>query len=113
MKKFLMIAGIVIVVLILVVAAFIYLYGNKLANVVVAKSLPQIENLITANLPATVNKEQVHQEFEKFSANFKAGKYDQAEMQKLFFTFKESMADKKLDSLEVKKILESLHKLSQ
>lgn len=113
MKKFFMIVGVVVVVLVVMVIGFIYFYGDKLANVVVEKSLPQIETLVAANLPATVDKAVVHQEFEKFNAHFKAGTYDKAEMQNLFLVFKDGMADKKLDSLEVKKILASLHKLSQ
>jgi hypothetical protein len=113
MKKFFLMLGVVVLVLIVVVFAYVYMNRGKLANMMVEKSLPQVENLIADNLPASVSKAQLHQEFEKFTANVKAGKIDAQEIQKMFMNFKNAMEDKKLDSLEVKSLLESLHKLSQ
>ncbi len=113
MKKTFMILGIVI--LVLIVAAVIFFYTNraKLANLMVEKSLPHLQSLVVQNLPAEFSKEQVQEQFHKFSEKFKTGEYDKQEMQAFFMKFKSAMDDKKIDSTEVKSILASLEKLSK
>lgn len=113
MRKTFMVLGILI--LVLIVAAVIFFYSNrtKLANLMVEKSLPHLESLVVQNLPAEFKRDQVHDQFVKFSVKFKTGQYDKQEMQALFLKFKTAMDDKKIDSTEVKSILASLEKLSK
>jgi hypothetical protein len=113
MKKILLI--VVLVILVVIVGGFGYLYMNraKIMNFALEKGLPQIENMVVANLPAGESKEQVHHEFEKALANFKAGKYDEKELQTLLLNFQTAIKDKKLDTDEVKQLLESVRKLSK
>jgi hypothetical protein len=113
MRKTFMILGIVILVLIVAAVLFFYANRTKLASLMVEKSLPHLETLVVQNLPAELNKEQVHDQFVKFSKKFKTGQYDKQEMQALFLKFKSAMDDKKIDSTEVKSILASLEKLNK
>ncbi len=113
MKKAFKFLGLTVLILIVVAAAYLYVNRAKLANLMIEKSLPQVESLILKELPASVSKEQVHEDFTKLVAKFQAGQIDSAEVKKIALEFKNALRDEKLDSTEAKELLEHLHRLSQ
>jgi DNA gyrase/topoisomerase IV subunit A len=61
------------------VVAAAYLYVNRqAANLMIEKSLPQVESLILKELPASVSKEQVHEDIQNLAAKFQQGRLDSA-----------------------------------
>ncbi|OPZ72130.1 MAG: hypothetical protein BWY83_00801 [bacterium ADurb.Bin478] len=113
MKKAFKFLGLTVLILIVVAAAYLYVNRAKLANLMIEKSLPQVESLILKELPASVSKEQVHEDFTKLAAKFQAGHIDSAEVKKIALEFKNALRDEKLDSTEAKELLDHLHRLSQ
>jgi len=113
MKKFFAFLGLTVLLVVLLTIVYLYSKRTKLANIMLEKSLPRVEELLIKELPASVSKEQVHHEFEKFITNLRSGQVDSLEMKKLFSTFTKAMRDNKMDSLEVKELLEVLHHLGK
>ena len=113
MKRFFTYLGITVLLVVLLTIAYLYSNRAKLANIILEKSLPRVEELLTKELPASVSKEQVHQDFDQFIAKLRSGQVDTLEMKKLLTTFTRAMRDDKMDSLEAKALLEILHDLSQ
>jgi len=113
MKKAFKFLGLTVLILIVVAVAYLYVNRAKLADLMIEKSLPQVESLILKELPSSIAKEQVHEDFTKLVAKFKAGQIDSAEVKKMALEFKNALRDEKLDSTEVKALLDHLHLLSQ
>lgn len=112
MKKALLIVVVAIVVVILGLMALFSLKGDKLAAFAIEKSIPYVQTTVMKNLPQDVSAEEVKTYFTKLTDKIKSGKYDKAEAQQLLLTFKKSMENKKIDSEEVKKMIESVKKLA-
>ncbi|MFO7890510.1 MAG: hypothetical protein R6V04_09235 [bacterium] len=109
MKKFLLIVGIILVVLI--IAAIIYC--PKMVDFAIEKGLDTMEKPLISSLPDSSSKAEAKIIFDETLTKLKNGDIEKQKLQGLMMTFKDSFEDQKLDSLEVKKIMDELKKLSK
>ena len=108
MKKFLITAGIIIGAIILVGGILIYTNRARIANFVFQKTFDTMETAVVENLPASVSQDSLHTLFNNVRNKVKTGKIDKQKFNHLIFTFQTDIKDKKLDSLEVVGIIDSL-----
>ena len=109
MKKFLLIIGIILVILI--IAGIIYC--PKMVNFAIEKGLDAIKNPVVASLPDSTSKAEAELLFDETLIKLKEGDIEKQKLQGLMATFQNSFEDKKLDSLEVKEIMDELKKLTE
>ncbi len=111
MKKFLITVGIVVAVIIVVGAVLIYANRGKITNFVFQKTFETMESAVMKDLPASVPQDSVHTLFSNVRSKIKTGEVDKQKFQRLIFTFQNDLKDKKLDSLEVVGIIDSLKRM--
>ena len=104
MKKFFLILG--ITVLVVIVAGVLYIGLNK--DKIIASTLAPIQSAIIQQLPASVPADSVQTLFDNAIMKVKDGQADQQAIQDFMLTFKSSMDDQQLDSLETKTLLDKL-----
>jgi len=109
MKKFLLIVGIILVVLI--IAGIIYC--PKMVDFAIEKGFDAMEKSVVASLPDSSSKAEAKIIFDETFTKIKNGDIEKQKLQGLMTTFQTSFKDKKLDSLEVKEILNEMKKLTK
>ena len=109
MKKFLLILGIILVILI--IAGIIYC--PKIVDYAIEKGFDAMENSVIANLPDSSSKAEAKIIFDKTLTKIKEGEIEKQRLQGLMTTFQSSFEDQKLDSTEVREIMNELKMLSK
>ncbi|MFC1568906.1 hypothetical protein ACFL4L_01605 [bacterium] len=102
MKKFFIVFGIIL--LVLIVAGVLFVGMNK--DKILASSFAAIQPMIMQQLPDSVPADSAQVLFDKALLKVKNGETNPAAIQDFLMTFKSSMEDKQLDSLEIKILLD-------
>jgi|GEM_PF-631769 len=113
MKKFFLVAGIVILILIIAGIVFVYTNKDKIMNYAVDKAISTVEHKVVAAVPDTVMKDSVKTMFEKVANGMKDGTIAPDKFQNIFLYYQNAVKDKQLDSLEVSKIIQQVRDLYQ
>jgi len=111
MKKFLITAGIIIGAIIVIGGILIYANRGRIANFVFQKTFETMETAVIKDLPGSVSQDSVRTLFSNVRDKVKTGEVDRQKFQHLILTFQTDLKDKKLDSLEVVGIIDSLKKM--
>ncbi len=109
MKKFLLILGIILIIFI--IAGIVYC--PKIVNYAIEKGFEAMENSVMASLPDSSSKAEAKIIFDKTITKIKEGEIEKQQLQGLMTTFQSSFKDQKLDSTEVRKIMNDLKILSK
>ena len=113
MKKFLIIAGTVVLIIIIAGGIFIYANRDKLANIAVEQGLSAMETTVLRELPQSVSPDSVRLLFNRAKINISTGKADKQVLQDILKNFQDGLSDKMLDSLEVATILAGVRQLGK
>ena len=113
MKKFLIIAGIVILVIIIGGGIYVYINKDNLANMAMEQSLKMVEQVTLDNLTANYNREEVKSIISNAKIKLKEKGFSAPELQSLVVTFQHATEDKQLDSLEVKNIIDQFKEIAE
>lgn len=108
MKKFLLVLGIILVILI--IAAIIYC--PKILNFAVEKGVDTMEKSVVASLPDSSSKAEAKIIFDQALTSIKEGKIEKDQLEGLMNTFRTSFEDQKIDSSEAKNLLSELKKIT-
>jgi len=104
MKKFFIIFGILVVLLIVAAVVFIGVNRNKL----MATSFAAIQPAVMQQLPQSVPADSARALFDQAIEKIRAGETNPLILQDFFATFKSSMEDQQIDSTEVGVLLEKM-----
>ena len=117
MKKILLFAGIVIIIVI--VAAVVYMDKitefdvEKTMGFAAEKSIGILQTAVIENLPETVSEDSVQAIFNGMADKIKSGDISAKRIQELLNAYRASQGDNKLDSLEVTSLMQSLEQLQK
>ena len=111
MKKFFLIAGLIVVLIIVIGVVFVALNKNKLVGMAMDKGFATIEQVTIQSLPNSVSADSVKADFATALEKVKTGTADNDQLKGFILNFQNAMQDKKLDSLEVVNILDALEKI--
>ena len=111
MKKFFLIAGLVIILIIIIGVVYVAINKNKLAGIAMEKGFASIEQVTIQSLPDPVSADSVKADFAAALEKVKAGTADKDQLRGFILHFQSAMQDKQLDSLEVMNILDALGKI--
>jgi len=109
MKKFLLIFGIILVILI--VAGIILC--PKIVDVAIEKGFNAMEKSVVSTLPDSSSKAEAKIIFDETLNKLKEGDIDKQKLQGLMSMFQNSFEDQKIDSLEAQELLNELKTLSK
>jgi len=109
MKKFLIIVGIILVIVI--IAGIVYC--PKIIDVAIEKGFNAMEKSVVATLPDSSSKAEARILFDETLNKLKEGDIDKQKLQGLVTMFQNSFQDQKLDSLEAQKLMNELKTLSK
>ncbi len=110
MKRVILAVLIVFLVVIGAMAILITFNKDKIVSKGLNKMFTEVETQITPNLPADIDKEQVHLVFEKAIAKVQSGDFQPEKIQGIIMIYRECAKDKQIDSDEAKKILKQVEK---
>jgi len=113
MKKFLIIAGIVILVIIIGGGIYVYINKDNLANMAMEQGMKAIEQVTLDNLTDNYQKEDVKTIISDAKVKLKEKGFSSPELQSLMLTFQKSFEDKQLDSLEVKTLVDKFKEIAE
>ena len=111
MKKFFIIAFIVVVIVIVVLMVILATKKGQLLEFAIDKSFPAMEKLMVANRPASVSEDSIQAAIDEAIEKIRFGEPDHKAIGEMMMKFRRFMEDERLDSLEVRSMLEEMKKL--
>lgn len=108
MKKFFIILGIVLVVLVVAGGIYVYLNRENLANMAVEQAFNGIEQLTLQNLPVNYNADDIKQLISDAKLKIQDQGFESPGLQKLMATFQQAYEDRSIDSVEVENLVGDL-----
>lgn len=111
MKKFLIVTAIVIAVIVIAFVIFIATRGKQFMEMAVDRGFGTMETMMVANRPESMPEDSIRAVVSSTVAKIKSGELERPQVQAMMMTFRECMDDKKIDSLEVMKLMEEMERL--
>ena len=108
MKKFFLILGIVVLVVIIFAVVFICVKKDQL----MLTAVEQMQSTVVSRLPADAPQDSLETVFTKAMANMKNKKVSPQKIQNLLLLYQSSLQDKAIDSLEADNIFRSLGEIA-
>ncbi|MBD3179863.1 MAG: hypothetical protein GF417_09805 [Candidatus Latescibacteria bacterium] len=108
MKKGLSIAALVIIVVVIIGFILIMVNKDRLVNMAVTRAVDSIETATLKSDQLPISKEQAEALFDRTRQKIKAGEMSQEKARELINRFREFYDDKKLDSEEIQKLIDTL-----
>ncbi|MCB0284183.1 MAG: hypothetical protein KDF60_16465 [Calditrichaeota bacterium] len=108
MKKFFIILGIALVVIIIGGGIYIYMNRENLANMAIEQAFSGIEQVTLNNLPADYNTDDIKKLINDAKLKIQDQGFESPGLQKLMTTFQQAYEDQKIDSTEVQKLVDDL-----
>lgn len=113
MKKILIIAGVIVLVVLLIVVGLVLFKGGELLKIGVEKSLLMARSQVEKALPETYAPDKIRKEFDAVLNNVRAGQINTGNVKNLLLWMPTVLEDSKLDSMEVDSLIQRLHKISE
>ena len=111
MKRILLLVAGVIGLVILVAAILLYFNRDKIASFAMDRALTSVEGRLIAELPAGMAPDSVRAEFASLHTLLASGSVTADEIKDLAATYYGAMKDERLDSAEVRQMVEQVKKL--
>ncbi|MBN2424181.1 MAG: hypothetical protein JXR46_01490 [Calditrichaceae bacterium] len=113
MKKFFIILGIVVLVVIIAGGIYIYINKDNLATMAIDQAFKGIEQVTIQNLPENYDAQEVKDLISKAKNNLAEKGFDNPDLQSLMVNFKDAYEDQKLDSLEIETLMNNLKTIAE
>jgi hypothetical protein len=111
MKKFFIVLGIVLVVVIVGGGIYIYFNRENLANMAIEQALNGVEQVTTQNLPSGYTADDVKQLIADAKVKIQEKGFNSPELQQLMTSFQQVYEDQVVDTTEAKMLLEDLKEI--
>lgn len=111
MRKILIVGAAVIGFVVLVGAILLYANRDKIASYTMDRALLKVEGQVLQNLPDQLAVETARKEFAALHERLQSGTVKADEIKELAAMFYSNYRDEKLDSAEVRQLVEQVHKL--
>ncbi|MEW6511972.1 MAG: hypothetical protein AB1428_13555 [Bacteroidota bacterium] len=112
MKRILLIVAAVVGVVVLAGAVILYANKDRIAGYAIDRTLAAVETQITRHVPDAAERDSVKAEFSLLHKRLQEGKVSVSEVRDFAALFYMSTKDETLDSAEVGKLMERLHRLA-
>jgi len=111
MKKILLIIAGVVAIVVVIGAVLLYANRDKITNFATDRTLNFVEAQLMEHIPDPATEVKVKVDFRTLHERLQAGKVKSSDVKDLAALFYTSYRDEKLDSTEVRKIIDQVHKL--
>ena len=111
MKKILLIGAGVIGAIVLVGAVLLYFNRDKIASYAMDRALSKVEGQVLQNLPGHNAVDTVKKDFAALHERLQSGNMKAEDIKDLAAMFYSNYRDEKLDSVEVRQLVEQVHRL--
>ncbi len=108
MKKVILAVVILLVLVIVVGAIYVFTHRDQIMGKIMEKGLAGLQSAVVSNMPTEEKKAEVQAIFKELGEKIKTGAVDKNELQDLGLTLKKSFEDKKLDEKETEIIVQKL-----
>ena len=111
MKKILLFGAGIVGLVVLVGAILLYFNRDKIASYAMDRALYKVEGQVLQNLPDHRAADSVKSDFAALHERLKSGTMKAEDIKDLAAMFYSDYKDEKLDTLEVRQLMEQVHKL--